>query len=313
MTSEPKIKATIVEPKANRAIRPLMEYDLYLPIWNATAKDKAAAKEVKKSKGITAEGEFIRVIVDLLPECKELESLNSFRRQIRNEFYLLTAPWREKRGRRVGLIGAHFAMDEWWAQVLDTDDKLLDALCAAYGSAVQEAQFKLQGAFDASKYPSVAEVRSKFGKNLDWNPLQNVANDIRVITQSDPEWDGLREEMAAKFEAEMHAAIDGAVKDLVGGLLPPLKNMVSQLDRYHKGEAKKIYDTLVDNVRDMAARVRRLNMRDDPQLEAFAIEAEKLVEGITADDLKESEGLQVEKARAAEDLVARMEAVYGSV
>lgn len=313
MTKEPVAQAVNCNDndRTGKAVRPLMEYDLYLPIWGATTGDKSAVKAVKKDKGITEDGDFVRVIIDLLPSCKELESLKKFRRQVRNEFYILTFAWRDKRGRRVAGMNVHFDMLKWWAQVQDTDDKLLAAFTAVYGSAVQEAQVKLQAAFDPAKYPSIAEVKAKFPKNLDYNPLQNVANDIRVITVGDPEWDGVREEMAAKAEAEMHDALDAAVYDLVGGLLPTLRNLTTQLDRYRNGDAKKLYDTLVENVRDMASRVRRLNVRDDPQLAAFAAEAEKLVDGITTDDLKESEGLQVEKARAAEELAARLEAVYG--
>jgi hypothetical protein len=57
------------------------------------------------------------------------------------------------------------------------------------------------------------------------------------------------------------------------------------------GEEKKIFrDSLVDNALELTNLLTKLNVTNDPKLETARQELERLLVGVTADDLRESQG-----------------------
>jgi hypothetical protein len=71
---------------------------------------------------------------------------------------------------------------------------------------------------------------------------------------------------------------------------------------------KRLFDSVVENVRTMSEMAHKLNISRDPTLEAFAIDAGNLVDQLTAKDLRDSEGMQAivgQKARELADRIAQ--------
>jgi hypothetical protein len=57
------------------------------------------------------------------------------------------------------------------------------------------------------------------------------------------------------------------------------------------GEEKKIFrDSLVDNALELTSLLTKLNVTNDPKLENARQELERLLVGVTANDLRESQG-----------------------
>ena len=280
----------------------LLMYTMYAPVWTARKLDKKATKQVKETNGVkdgVNAGNFNKLI---LPDCTELTAIQSFIGATRNEFYLRTAAWGEQRGIRVGKAENHMDTMAWFGDRKAALEPLLDALETVYPAKIAQAEYDMHGLFDIADYPSWDVVRGKFALDLFPQPLPN-ASDIRIMADI-PE--AQREAIEADMAARTSKAFASAVAEAFETLLAPIAHMAKQLKAYTAGDAKRLHESLHENVRIMAAAARRLNLTNDPNIEALASAAEKLVEGVTKDDLKDNDLFRATKATAAEKLAARI-------
>jgi hypothetical protein len=271
----------------------LLMYSLYAPTWTARKLDKKVTEQAKQINGVkdgVDAGNFNKLI---LPDCDELKAVAAHITGTRQWFYLRTAPWGEARGVRVGKAEDHMEFMVEFGDRKAALVPLLAAFCTVYPSKVAEMEFELNSMFNAQDYPAVDVVRSKFDLRISVQPLPN-ANDVRVLTDIPAH---IRQEIEDELKAEFEAAHRQSVEYAFNELLAPVKHMAVQLKRYHEGEAKKIYDSLITNVREMATAAKRLNIARDPAIDQLADEAATIVEGVTKKDLKESDGFRVTTQR----------------
>jgi len=280
----------------------LLMYSLYAPTWTARKLDKKVTQQAKAANDVKDNvdaGNFNKLI---LPDCDELKAVASYIGATRQWFYLHTAPWGEARGVRVGKAENHMDLMVAFGDRKAGLVPLLDAFEAVYDSKVAAMEYELNGMFNAEDYPSWSVVRGKFDLTLSVQPLPN-ANDVRVLTEIPQH---VRDEIEASLKAEQANVYAASVKHAFTELLKPVAHMAKQLKAYHEGETKKIYASLVDNVREMGEAADRLNIARDPDIAALAAEALALVDGMTQKDLKDSDGYRVETCKKAEELAARI-------
>ena len=282
----------------------LLMYSLYAPTWTAYKRDKKVTEEAKKinhvDPGVDA-GSFNKLV---LPDMVELDKIKSYISRSREEFYLRTSPWGEQRGVRVGKAEFHMEMMEWFGERQSGLDPLKDAFAAAYPSTVARMEFTLNDMFDPNDYPPLDRVLDRFQLVLSVTPLPNV-KDIRILEEIPLH---VRQEIEQQITKDLEASHAATVAHAFAQLYKPIAHMASALKKYHDGESKKLYDSVVENVRLMAEMATRINVARDPRLEQFAVDAEKLVENLTTKDLKESDGARVlaaKKAQALADKIAK--------
>jgi hypothetical protein len=276
---------------------------LYAPTWTARKQDKRITEEIKASKGVDSDidaGNFNKM---LLPDFKELELCKSYFGKTRQEFYLRTAPWGEQRGNRVGKAEEHLDMMAWFGDRQADFKPLLEAMLAKYVEHITLAEFKLNDMFDSEDYPDVDWVRSKFVLRLSVMPLPNV-RDVRVLTDIPAH---VRAEIEQQITDDINASITATLTHGFQQLYKPIAHMAETLEKYKDGEIKRLFDSVVENVRTMSDMAHKLNVSRDPTLEQFAIEAGNLVDALSAKDLRDSEGLQIVVSKKAADLAARIQ------
>jgi len=147
-------------------------------------------------------------------------------------------------------------------------------------------------------------VLNRFQLRLSVMPLPNT-NDIRVLKEIPKH---IRDELEESLKAEMHKAHASTVGHAFSELYKPIAHMATTLQKYHDGEVKRLFDSVVENVRTIAVFARKLNIARDATLDDLAQEAEDLVANLTMKDLKESDGQRVLTAQKAENLAARIAA-----
>jgi len=280
----------------------LLMYTLYAPTWTARKLDKKATKQVKESNGVkdgVNAGNFNKLI---LPDCAELTTIQSYIGTTCNEFYLRSAAWGEQRGIRVGKAENHMDTMSWFGDRKAGLEPLLDALGAVYPSKIAQAEYDMHGLFDIADYPSWDVVRAKFSLDLFPQPLPN-AEDIRTMQDIPADQ---RAAIEADMEQRTNAAFAGAVAEAFTMLMEPIAHMAKQLRAYTAGDAKRLHESLHENIRMMAAAARRLNLTNDPDIEEMAVHAEELVAGVTKADLKDNDLFRASKAKEAEALAARI-------
>jgi len=284
----------------------LLMCTLYAPTWTARKLDKKATKEVKDANGVAESldvGNFNKL---LLPDCKSLKDIQSLIGGVRAGFYLRSAPWGETRGVRVVKAEDYMDLMVWFGDQKAKLAPLLEAFRIEYPTKIAALEYEMHGLFDVEAYPPWDVVEGKFDLRLSAVPLPN-ANDIRVLTEIPQH---VRDEIEAQLIADQQNVFTSSITHAYTELLKPIAHMAKQLKAYDEvgedGKKKKLYGSLVENVREMAAAARRLNIARDPQLEQLACDAESLVAGYTSKELKESDGFRIDKAKAAQELADRV-------
>lgn len=280
----------------------LLMYSLYAPTWTAYKRDKKVTEEAKKMNhvdpGVDA-GNFNKL---LLPDMPSLDKIKSYIGKTREEFYLRTSPWGEQRGVRVGKAEFHMDMMQWFGERKSGLEPLKDTFAHEYLPHVAKMEFTLNEMFDAEDYPPLEVVLDRFQLSLAVTPLPNV-KDIRLLEEIPLH---VREEIEAQITADLEKSHAATVAHAFTKLWEPIAHMAQTLKKYDAGEIKKLYESVVDNVRMMAEMSTLLNVARDPTLEKLAADAEKLVAGLTAKDLKESDGQRTLTAKKAQELADRI-------
>jgi len=302
-----------VTPAAVKPLRPMFIYTLNISSWQARGKDEEITREAKQKNGV-AESEDVGAFHKKFLKCPELDKILSLQGKTRVGFYLRSRPWGEVKQMRCGLVQFHMEMKQYVGDMQEELQRAIAEFRPVYAQRVEEERFKLAGMFKEDDYPGVDEVMGKYSIRL-YTTTLNDPNDFRVLTEIPPaERDALIEETKKSLEV----TVKGAARDALSRLYPTIAKIVERLKTYdekvvQEGQRKTpIYDSLVENVRIMAEFARRLNLEDDPEVERFATEAEKLVEGVSSKDLKESDGQRVIVRTKAEELAAKMNQFFGA-
>ena len=282
----------------------LLMYSLYAPTWTARKLDKRITQEIKAAHAVDPDADVGNFNKFLLPDFDELAKCKSYIGKTRTEFYLRTSPWGESRGVRVGKAEEHMDLLQWFGDRKAGFVPLKQVMLDKYVEQISLAEFKLNEMYDLDDYPSVDKVDAKFQLRLSALPLPNT-KDVRLLTDIPQH---IKDEIEAEITKDVNTSLAATLGHGLQELYKPIAHMAKTLDAYKEGEVKRLYDSVVENVRAMADFAHKLNILRDPTLEALAIEAGNLVDGLTAKDLKDSEGLSVitaKKAQALADKIAK--------
>lgn len=181
-----------------------------------------------------------------------------------------------------------------------------------YPTVREQAQKKLGTAFRESDYPTPAQLRSRWGIEINFTPIPDKADfradipakELAVIT--------------ANIDAQVKTALHNAQQDLFQRLYQVVLAMRDKVKDYKVTEArgkKKIEnafrDSAITNIRDLCELLPRLNFTNDPELSRLADEVKKGLASQEPDALREDEDLRNKAVRKADDLLKKMAAYIG--
>ena len=142
-----------------------------------------------------------------------------------------------------------------------------------YPAEAASAPARLNGTYDASQWPSVDVIASKFYFRLSFLEVPTL-----------PLWDEWLAESAAVAEEDLKARLATAVTTLAHSL----------------DKGTRFNESLITNLSDICALAGGLNLRDDPVIANLAIEGAKLAASISPKDLRDSKSVkEAAAARAA--------------
>lgn len=153
-----------------------------------------------------------------------------------------------------------------------------------------------KGAFKEAEFPEKKALIRDVTWTMGVMPLPE-SEALRRIKDID---DTLMEELTKSHNARVQSGIREGMASAYTKLISPLQNMVKVLGT----DKPKIFESLVENVRGIVAEIPGLNLTDDPQLAAFAKEAENLLSSLDADTLRDSPVIRQETAQKAADILA---------
>lgn len=304
-----------VPPKQSTSLASTaMLSSLSISQWSGYKYDPDASEELATMHG--AESDAARVNKRLVPR-SELKEITQAISHARHDHEFLTLPWTDD-GWRVLPAGTYF---EHSKKMQDHKAAILTAvgnLIARFETVVRN-QSRLGTLLKVSDYPGMRqegealrflfpqELRDKYAFATDVKPLPD-ADDFRVNI-GDEERERLKRQIAESVQASLRAG----TRDLWQRLYDVVSHMSTRMTEYNgaeEGNKPKLYKSMVTNIVEIVDVLPRLNISGDEELNRMTetIRHSLLVD---TDELRKSETLRNDTARAAADIMQRMAAYMG--
>ena len=179
-----------------------------------------------------------------------------------------------------------------WDFEVNKDIQRIKDLCARKG---------IPDRSDPNDYPTADEVDARFGISIRYIPVPKV-NDF------DPRL-GLSDADKASLQQQLDDASTNATRHVLTQMIVPMQRAVEKL-RVNIGDDGSIFrDSLIDNMVDVADRMNRVNLSDDPKITDAIRDLQSLV-GTYAnnkDMLRSTPSIREKAVTQIDDLMSKMQ------
>ncbi len=263
--------------------------NLSISQWVGRRIDKQATTTVETShKTQSRVGNFTK---KLLPGAMELDEIQRLAGAIRVWFYQQTLPWMSD-GSRILKSNNYFDFTESWRAKEGEFNRAKSAFFKEYPRLRNEAKAKLGELFQESDYPSEASLENSFNCSIAFVPFPDVS-DFRVE---------LSENEKKTFLDSMRKVENEALSECWNRL----KEVVSKASDKLNDPSAIFRDSLISNVQEMCQLLPKLNVTDDPSLEAMRREVESLMVNISPERCRENNTARSEAAKKLADITSKM-------
>lgn len=288
---------TNITPSAPTISSSAMLVDLGLSVWTGRKKDKRASADVAASNH--ARTGVASVNKALLGDCEQLGAIGKFASMVRQSHYASTMPWSDT-GLRLLPTARFMSYTEQLSGFQEEFNRLVDEFLANYEWEVLQAHAKLGDLFNRDDYPTVDSLRDKFGFRLNYIPLPD-SGDWRVDLESDAQ-DVLRQQYEDFYSKQMETAM----RDVHDRLMEQIQTFTRQLGTDSEGRKGKIYQSTLDNIRNLAKLLEESNFTDDPQVSLAHAKLRQTLRGLDPADLKKNDTFREDTKRDLEAAIAAL-------
>jgi len=253
---------------------------LNISVWTANKLDRTATDQVTSTN--RADSKAAQVRKNLMAGTKSRKDISDYAAECRLWHNQLTLAW-EDRGSR--LLPTSLFMDyktEANARQLKFN-KMVDQFLVNYDAHVQTSANYLGGLFNSDDYPTAAEVRTKFGFNLVFNPVPEAGHFVLDIPAQE------LEETKQSCEQEIESKLNDAMRGAWERLHKQLTTMSDKLGNTDEGTKKRWHDSFVINAVDLCEILTHLNVTRDPKLEQARRALQSAMSGLSVEALKTSD------------------------
>jgi len=276
--------------------------DVDTRVWTATMQDKQISEEVTQAKKADSDaGKFVK---HLLAKNLEHKRVLNYRQTVYNWMQRRTYDWAGSQ-RILPSVELPRFMKEF-GQHETTFNGLVADFIKAYPTIVSNMAFVAQGdMFRREDYPSVNEVFSKFS--------------IRLYTSEVPLGD-FRCKIANELASDLQVHYERQARDLVDGIINRQKEQLVEVMKslshccetetvVENGEIKikrrKLYDTTLQRAIELCNTFAEFNVSQDPALEEARVSLLRALEGVTIDQLRDSDTKRVVVKESVDDILSK--------
>lgn len=272
-----------------------MLVEMNISVWTGQKVDRGATiKVTDEARASTDAGLFRKNLMAGTTLRKEIADYAALCRTWHNG---RTLPWSDKGSRLLPTSMFFDYKQEANARRSYFDSKVTQFI-EQYPNLVLAAERSLGDLFNPADYPSIDEVRSKFGFRLVFSPVAE-SGDFRIDV-GNSELAELREQYESAYESRVKEAMQTAW-DKLHDVLTTMSEKLTEPE----GEKPKLFHgTFVSNISDMCSLLTHLNIANDPELEMARRELERAIANVDIADIRSDPGLRV-------DLKARVDEVLG--
>jgi len=252
--------------------------ELNISVWPASKLDREITDKVNSDASAVRGASQTKK--NLLAGTSLRKDIEKFAARVRLYHNQHTLPWADK-GER--LLPTKMFMD--YKQTMNGFERTFNIMCddffVEYPRLVADAPTNLGTLYKADDYPSIEEVKLKFGFRRAINPLPQ-SGDFRLDIPSND-----LAEMRAEFEAKAEERLVEAMREPWNRLHKVLTAMSEKLSDDGDGDKKRYHDSLITNPIELCELLSKLNVTNDPKLEDARKQVESAMLGVSMDALKE--------------------------
>jgi hypothetical protein len=270
--------------------------------WAARKLDKKITKEVNEQHAASKEaGRYNKHLLGGKNAAPSHASAVSSAGAARLAHYADTLPWADE-GWRL-LPTANY--EQYTAAIRKaraTFEEDVEQFLADYPALVAKARGLLNGMFKEDDYPSVETLRGKFSMEVEFSPVPSEG-DFRL---------DLPDDQVAAVASSVTSRVESATKEAMNSAWERLRDSVKMVAERLGDPKAKVFDSLIENVREIADVLSRLNVTNDPDLEAMRQRVADDLSGIAPDVMRKNAGARSVAAAKAAAILKAMDGVYGN-
>lgn len=271
---------------------------LTISTWTARKYDKKISEKVNSEYSATSDaGRYNKF---LLPgDCASYKALITLAGSIRAEHYANTLAWSDE-GWRLLPTANYLEYTKTYRARQAELWQAIDTFANDYPMMRDRARHLLNGMYRDEDYPSVQDIRHRFALDVQYSPVPAIG-DIRVDLSGD---------QVSAIEQSINDRVNGAIKIAVNDSWQRLYDVVAKIsDRLSQPDAI-FRDSLITNARDVCASLQRLNVTNDPKLEAMR---QRVLSELTYHDpdiLRDRAPVRSKVADKAQAIIDSMKGLY---
>ena len=273
-----------------------MLVNISISVWTGRKLDKQVSAEVDVAKSTkTRAGNYHK---NLFAGVDELAAVGKVAGKIRNWGMEQTLPWSDGGDRLLTMDN----YTEYRRVLKDLEQEFDDAVhifCSRYSTLISAQAFTMGSLFDRTEYPDVTDIANKFSLRYTFSPVPEIG-DWRIDANAED-----KQELEEQYKKAYNDRLGATTKDLWDRLHGVLTHMADRLADAPDGERKIFRDSLLETPVKLCELLTRLNVANDPKLEAARKSLESAVCGIDAKDLRDSQGARLEVKTQVDEILKR--------
>jgi hypothetical protein len=193
---------------------------------------------------------------------------------------------------------------------------LVDSLSTDYDSIVSDMAFKQGTMFNRDDYPTKEQVHAKFSLNLYVSEVP--MNDFRCGIAED-----IADDLFTTYKKQAQTIIDSIGQEQSERLLEVMESIshCCGVDEYEvdvvnarsmtpmtkevRTKRRKIYDTTIQKALEMCESFKRFNLKNDSGLESARASLEKVLRGVKAEDIRDSDAVRHHVKEGIDDILSK--------
>lgn len=273
---------------------------LTISTWTARKYDRKVTNETNARHNASADaGRYNKF---LLPgDASSYQTLVKLSNSVRASHYDQTLAWSDE-GRRLLPTANYVQYSTWFREQQRAHEQALEAFVTEYPSLCANVQRAYPTLYNADDYPSIGDIRRRFALRVDYDPLP-ATGDIRVNLADDQ-----IEELEQSIAARQTSAVEGAMRDA----WTRLHDVVARIHERLSDPDAIFRDSLIGNARELCDVLTRLNVTNDPHLEAMRVRVATQLTSLSPDVLRDEPRLRASTAQRADTILRAMSGVLRS-
>ncbi len=276
---------------------------LNISVWPASKLDREVTDQVNSNANANINaGKFMK---DLFAGTSLRKDIEKFAAGVRVKHLRYTLPWADKGDR---LLTTALFME--YKQLINQAEAQFNQLCdnffIAYPQLLADAPLHLGSLYKADDYPSLDEVKLRFGFRYVFSPLPE-SGDFRLDV-GNAELEELKHKYAADYDERLADAMREPWERLHTVLTAMSVKLTDEPGQEDDDKPKKRYhDSLITNAQDLCSLLTKLNVTSDPKLEEARRQLETALLGADIEAIKDSPTVRETMKARVDNILSKFE------